>query len=196
MMESGDVYRAASSSGSRRGSAGNGLEVFPRSSREEYDDEEDLRWAALQKLPTFDRLRKGILVTGTDGSHEEVDILSIGMCERRFLLDRLVKDADEDNEKFLLKLKDRIDRVGINLPTIEVRYEHLSVETEAHVGGRALPTFINFILNMFEDDSAPRSSKLREDHSPFGLGWKAWQAIEGTRASGQIFNWPNLPPSI
>ncbi|KAK4777180.1 hypothetical protein SAY86_005868 [Trapa natans] len=117
MMESGDVYRAASSiwrtassSGSRRGSAGNGLEVFPRSSREEYDDEEDLRWAALQKLPTFDRLRKGILVTGTDGSHEEVDILSIGMRERRFLLDRLVKDADEDNEKFLLKLKDRIDR--------------------------------------------------------------------------------------
>lgn len=41
-------------------------------------------------------------------------------------------------------------RVGIDLPTIEVRYEHLSVEAEAHVGGRALPTFINFTFNIFE----------------------------------------------
>ncbi|KAK4800075.1 hypothetical protein SAY86_025440 [Trapa natans] len=118
MMDSGDIYRAASgvwrtasSSSSMRRNAGNGLEVFSRSSREEYDDEEDLRWAALEKLPTFERLRKGILITGSEGAgHEEVDILSLGIRERRSLLDRLVKDAEEDNERFLLKLKDRIER--------------------------------------------------------------------------------------
>jgi len=39
------------------------------------------------------------------------------------------------------------DRVGIDLPTIEVRFDHLKVEAEVHVGGRALPTFVNFISN-------------------------------------------------
>ncbi|XP_065622323.1 pleiotropic drug resistance protein 1-like, partial [Quercus suber] len=41
-------------------------------------------------------------------------------------------------------------RVGIDLPTIEVRFEHLNVEAEAHVGGRALPTFFNFGVNIVE----------------------------------------------
>ncbi|XLU29329.1 hypothetical protein S245_065395, partial [Arachis hypogaea] len=58
--------------------------------------------------------------------------------------------AEKDNEKFLLKLRERIDRVGINIPTIEARFEHLNVEAEAHVGSRALPTFFNFIVNIVE----------------------------------------------
>ncbi|XP_074586920.1 ABC transporter G family member 36-like [Curcuma longa] len=49
-----------------------------------------------------------------------------------------------------MKLRDRMDRVGIDLPTIEVRYEHLSVEAEAHVGGRGMPTLINATLNVLE----------------------------------------------
>ena len=41
-------------------------------------------------------------------------------------------------------------RVGIQLPTIEVRFEHLNVEAEAYEGNRALPTMFNFFANMFE----------------------------------------------
>ena len=41
-------------------------------------------------------------------------------------------------------------RVGLDLPTIEVRYEHLSIDAEAYVGGRALPTVFNFIVNILE----------------------------------------------
>lgn len=41
-------------------------------------------------------------------------------------------------------------RVGIELPKIEVRFEHLNVEAEAHVGGRALPRFVNFTINIIE----------------------------------------------
>ncbi|CAL5348737.1 unnamed protein product [Camellia sinensis] len=63
---------------------------------------------------------------------------------------RLVKIAEDDNEKFLLKLKKRIDRVGIDLPTIEVRFEHLNVDAEAYVGGRAFSTILNFSINLFE----------------------------------------------
>ncbi|KAJ1424749.1 P-loop containing nucleoside triphosphate hydrolase [Sesbania bispinosa] len=51
---------------------------------------------------------------------------------------------------FLLKLKDRIDRVGLDIPTIEVRYEHLNIEAEAFVGSKALPSFINFATNVIK----------------------------------------------
>ncbi|WCJ40426.1 ABC transporter G family member 40 [Euphorbia peplus] len=155
----GDVYRASSSL-RRTGSLiwrnnsrnNNGGDVFSRSSREEMeDDEEALRWAALEKLPTYDRLRKGILTSASHGGIvHEVEVDGLGFQERRCLLDRLVRVADEDNEKLLLQLKNRIDRVGIKLPTIEVRYEHVNIEAEAFVGRRALPTFVNFIVNILE----------------------------------------------
>ncbi|KAK4355026.1 hypothetical protein RND71_027220 [Anisodus tanguticus] len=126
----------------------NGVEIFNRSMRDE-DDEEALKWAALEKLPTFDRLRKGLLF-GSQGASSEVDIHDLGFQERNKLLERIVKVADEDNEKFLLKLRRRIDRVGIDLPSIEVRYEHLNIEADAYIGSRALPTFTNFMTNFLE----------------------------------------------
>ncbi|EOY26604.1 Pleiotropic drug resistance 12 [Theobroma cacao] len=153
-MEGGDIYKASSSlRGSlRAGSSSiwrsNTVEAFSRSSRDE-DDEEALKWAALEKLPTVARLRKGIL-TSSQGGANEIDVHDLGWQEKRTLLERLVKVAEEDNEKFLLKLKNRIDRVGIDLPTIEVRFEHLNIDAEAFVGSRALPTVLNFTTSIFE----------------------------------------------
>ena len=119
MDAAGDIQKVASM---RRGGSGSvwrrGDDVFSRSSREE-DDEEALRWAALEKLPTYDRVRRAIvpLDLGADGAEAaggkglvDVDVLSLGPRQRRALLERLVRVADEDNERFLLKLKDRIDR--------------------------------------------------------------------------------------
>ncbi|CAL8996787.1 unnamed protein product [Prunus brigantina] len=151
-MESGgggDIYRVSSarlsSSNIWRNSA---MDVFSKSSHDE-DDEEALKWAAIEKLPTYLRIRRGIL-TEAEGQAREIDIKNLGSLERKSVLERLVKTADEDNEKFLLKLKDRINRVGLDIPTIEVRFEHLSVEAEAYVGGRALPTIFNFCVNILE----------------------------------------------
>ncbi|CAI0416830.1 unnamed protein product [Linum tenue] len=128
-----------------------GERVFSTSARaDEEDDEEALKWAALEKIPTYLRIRRGLL-NEDQGKSKEVEITDLGFLEKRNLLDRLVRIADEDNEKFLLKLKSRIDRVGLEMPTIEVRFEHLNVEAEAHVGGRALPTMFNFSVNMFEE---------------------------------------------
>lgn len=75
----------------------------------EQDDEEELKWAALEKLPTYDRLRKG-LILGSKGDSVEVDVENLGFQERKDLLDRLLNAAEEEHEKFLLKLRDRIDR--------------------------------------------------------------------------------------
>ncbi|KAM3349874.1 hypothetical protein ACQJBY_022624 [Aegilops geniculata] len=136
-----------------------GDDVFSRSSRDE-DDEEALRWAALEKLPTYDRVRHAILppLDGGEGAPPGaaagkgvVDVHGLGPRERRALLERLVRVADEDNERFLLKLKDRLERVGIEMPTIEVRFEHLVAEAEVRVGNSGLPTVLNSITNTLEE---------------------------------------------
>ncbi|XP_038975955.1 ABC transporter G family member 36-like isoform X2 [Phoenix dactylifera] len=146
-LDAGDAFRAGSL---RRNNSiwRSRDDIFSRSSQEE-DDEAALKWAALEKLPTYDRLRRGIL-TLTEGEHKEIDIQSLGVQERKTLLERLVRVAEKDNEKFLLKLRDRIDRVGIELPTIEVRYENLNIQAEIHVGNRGLPTIWNSTINVLE----------------------------------------------
>nr|KAJ0198750.1 hypothetical protein LSAT_V11C600300260 [Lactuca sativa] len=73
------------------------------------NDEEALKWASLEKLPIFYRLRKGLLF-GSKGPSNEVDVIDLGFEQRQHLVDRLVKVVDEDNEKFLLKLRNIIDR--------------------------------------------------------------------------------------
>ncbi|KAL3628114.1 hypothetical protein CASFOL_027160 [Castilleja foliolosa] len=146
-----------------------GNEAFSRSSR--ADDEVALKWAALERLPTSIRIRRGQLrevdiknlgsverknlfdrllktheeevsekflmklkerihrvdegmLTDEEGQLREVDIKNLGSVERKNLVDRLLKtDEEEGSEKFLMKLKERIHRVGLDLPTIEVRFE-------------------------------------------------------------------------
>nr|CAB3497368.1 unnamed protein product [Digitaria exilis] len=139
---------------------------FGRAQSEQHghrdEDEENLRWAALEKLPTYDRMRQGILrralhhhlddddqqAAGQQPAIEVVDIQKLaGGDGGRQLLERLFQD---DSERFLRRLRDRIDRVGIELPTIEVRYEQLTVEADVIAAGRALPTLWNAATNFLQ----------------------------------------------
>ncbi|XVF26439.1 hypothetical protein REPUB_Repub14bG0016500 [Reevesia pubescens] len=126
-------------------------EVFERSQR--HDTEEDLMWAAIERLPVYDRLRKGMLRKVADNGKvvvDEVDVTKLGTQHKKQLMESILKVAEEDNENFLRKLRDRTDRVGIEIPNIEVRFEHLSVEGDVYVGSRALPTLLNVTLNSAE----------------------------------------------
>ncbi|MQL95669.1 hypothetical protein Taro_028335 [Colocasia esculenta] len=147
-MDGIERYKAGSLRRSSSSMWRNTDNIFSRSSRDE-DDEEALKWATLEKLPTYSRLRKGIL-RGAEGEQTEVDIEALGNQEMRTLLERLVRNTQEDHERFLLKLKNRIDRVGLDLPTIEVRFEHLTVEAETYVGNRGVPTILNSVVNSLE----------------------------------------------
>ncbi|KAL8537692.1 hypothetical protein ACS0TY_012730 [Phlomoides rotata] len=129
-----------------------------RSSVRAEEDEEALRWAALEKLPTYDRMRKTVLKSFMQTSsrenvrvvHKEVDVRKMDVNDRQEFIDRFFKVAEEDNEKFLMKQRNRIEKVGISLPTVEVRFEHLTVEADCFVGDRALPTLPNAARNMVE----------------------------------------------
>ncbi|KAK1393969.1 hypothetical protein POM88_013025 [Heracleum sosnowskyi] len=155
-MDETDIYRASSSLRANSSSIwrNTGVEIFCRSSRrDDYDDEEALKWATLQKLTTYDRLRKGLLVKldGSGGNGiDEVDIQKLGVQEKKELLERLMRDSEGGTEKFLLKLGKRLHRVGIDLPKIEVRFDHLNVDAKVYVGSRALPTFLNSVWNVLE----------------------------------------------
>ncbi|XP_020260301.1 pleiotropic drug resistance protein 2-like isoform X1 [Asparagus officinalis] len=80
----------------------------------------------------------------------EVDIQKLSVTERKILTDHILKVVEEDNEHFLHQLKARTDRVGIELPKIEVRFEDLLVEADTYINNRAVPTLLNSILNIVE----------------------------------------------
>ncbi|KAK9268598.1 hypothetical protein L1049_000353 [Liquidambar formosana] len=125
--------------------------VFARSSsfREDGDDEEALRWAALERLPTYDRVRRGIF-RNVGGDSEEIDVRKLKIQELKLVLDRLASSVDDDTERFFNRMRRRFDAVDLEFPKIEVRFQHLVVESFVHVGSRALPTIPNFIRNMTE----------------------------------------------
>ncbi|KAA8550206.1 hypothetical protein F0562_001890 [Nyssa sinensis] len=149
-------------------------DVFQRSSRQVADDEEELRWAAIERLPTYDRMRKGILKQVMSNGrivHDEVDVTKLGTQDKKQLMESILKVVEDDNEKFLLRLRNRTDRVGIEIPKIEVRFQNLSVEGDAYVGTRALPTLLNSTLNAIEDVSGIiRPSRMTLLLGPPGSG--------------------------
>ncbi|CAN6577466.1 unnamed protein product [Malus baccata var. baccata] len=126
-------------------------DVFNRSGRQ--DEEEELRWAAIERLPTYDRLKRGMLRKVLDNGRvvtDEVDVTKLGMQDRKQLMESILKVVEDDNESFLRRLRDRTDSVGIEIPKIEVRYENLSMDGDVYVGSRALPTLLNATLNTIE----------------------------------------------
>ncbi|XP_062172265.1 pleiotropic drug resistance protein 2-like isoform X2 [Alnus glutinosa] len=152
-----DLVRQMSSSRSWRSTSTremwNEPDVFQRSGRQVANDEEELKWAAIERLPTYDRLRTGMLrqvMSNGRVVHGEIDVTKLGTQEKKQLMESILKFVEEDNEKFLRRLRARTDRVGIEIPKIEVRFQKLSVEGDAYVGTRALPTLLNSTLNAVE----------------------------------------------
>nr|GFB14647.1 ABC transporter G family member 35-like [Tanacetum cinerariifolium] len=79
-----------------------------------------------------------------------LDVRDLDPDAQQNFIDRIFRIAEEDNEIFLRKFRDRIDTVGISLPTVEVRFQNLCVEADCHVGDRALPTLTNSARNIIE----------------------------------------------
>ncbi|KAK8711422.1 hypothetical protein V6N13_146704 [Hibiscus sabdariffa] len=120
------------------------------SDRGNDDDEVQLQWAAIQRLPTFTRLRTSLFDhslliddTGsgkeeggdakTDGTRKAIDVTELGALERHNHL----------TVTFVL-------RVGLELSTIEVRFQNLSVEAHCEVvQGKPIPTLWNTITGVF-----------------------------------------------
>ncbi|KAK1578736.1 hypothetical protein Q3G72_032753 [Acer saccharum] len=123
------------------------------------DDHHQLQlWAAIERLPTFTRLRTSLIDHKilNDGKREEaagktlIDVTKLRALERRVLVEKLVTKIEDDNRLLLQKLKQRIEKVDLELPTVQVRFQNLSVEAECKVvHGKSLPTLWNTTKNIF-----------------------------------------------
>ncbi|CAL5425841.1 unnamed protein product [Camellia sinensis] len=81
----------------------------------EHDDEVKLQWAAIERLPTLERLRTSLFDhKNLHGSKEEngksmVDVTKLGDLERHVFIENLLKKIEDDNHRLLEKLRGRID---------------------------------------------------------------------------------------
>ncbi|KAE8810167.1 Pleiotropic drug resistance protein 3 [Hordeum vulgare] len=118
--------------------------------REQHHDEEvELKWAAIDRLPTWDRLHTS-LPLNADGARplEPVDVRRLGAADRRELVHTLISDIHEDNLRLLRHQRRRMDRVGVRQPTVEVRWRNLRVDAECQVvDGKPLPTLLNSAIS-------------------------------------------------
>jgi len=149
----GDIWFERKHGGSRDWSdTGSGRIPFKNlsSRRRESDDQMELEWAALEKLPTYHRLRTAILDSNDGVAHGAIDVRHLAKGQRTSIVNKALATSEQDNERFLSKVKERLLRVGVQQPCVEVRFEDLSVNADVYVGSRALPSLINFTRNMLE----------------------------------------------
>ncbi|KAK0591440.1 hypothetical protein LWI29_001879 [Acer saccharum] len=95
----------------------NAATVSDESSTEENDHHVELQWAAIERLPTFRRLRTSLVDSmllndgkGEEGGKTLIDVTELGPLERRVFIDKLVTKIEDDNRLLLQKLKERIEK--------------------------------------------------------------------------------------
>ncbi|KAF6154957.1 hypothetical protein GIB67_018394 [Kingdonia uniflora] len=136
------------------------------------DDEYDLQWAAIERLPTFEKLRSSLFdrCDGGDGNEDAkgkrvVNVTKLTPLERHMFIGKLIKLIEKDNLRLLKKLRERIDRVGVKLPSVEVRYKNVCVEAICEVVyGKPLPTLLNSLKGIFSGLTKLFGTNLQESN--------------------------------
>lgn len=81
---------------------------------EEEDEEAQLQWAAIERLPTLRRLRTSLFDLDQEGREPEgirmVDVTKLEAAERNLFIEKLIKHIERDNLRLLQKIRERTDR--------------------------------------------------------------------------------------
>ncbi|KAE9446705.1 hypothetical protein C3L33_21392, partial [Rhododendron williamsianum] len=127
------------------------------SGKDTVDDECSSQWAEIDRLPTFERLRSSLFDENNGKKVDNrgkrvIDVTKLGAPERHMFVEKLIKHVEDDNLRLLQKMRRRIDKVGVELPTVVVRYKNLRVEAECEVvRGKPLPTLWNSLKSHLLD---------------------------------------------
>ncbi|KAK4857178.1 hypothetical protein QYF36_025378 [Acer negundo] len=158
-VDSGSRYFSASEYFEFEIEAGRDSFARPSNAETVEEDEEELIWAALARLPSqkqgnFALLRR--TPSGAAGQTEEyaktetVDVRKLSRSRREQVVKKAFATNDQDNYRLLSAIKGRLDRVGLEVPKVEVRFKNLKVVADVQTGSRALPTLINVTRDTFE----------------------------------------------
>ena len=89
------------------------------SAKDGADVDYALQWAAIERLPTFERLRSSLFDSkdadhrcgdDDDDAKRVVDVTKIGDVERHLFIEKLIKHIEHDNLRLLRKIRNRIDK--------------------------------------------------------------------------------------
>ncbi|ESW14206.1 hypothetical protein PHAVU_008G261600 [Phaseolus vulgaris] len=136
-----------------------GSESFAMASNSETvaEDEEELQWAALSRLPSQKRINYALLRASssrtqppTSAPDNLVDVRKLSRSRRELVVKKALATTDQDNYRLLCAIKERFDRVGLEVPKIEVRFKNLNVSANVQIGSRALPTLLNYSRDCLE----------------------------------------------
>ncbi|XP_023634094.1 ABC transporter G family member 42 isoform X1 [Capsella rubella] len=116
------------------------------------DGELQSQWAGIERLPTFERITTVLFCKrdeeGKKSERRVMDVSKLEDLDRHLFIGELIRHVENDNLRLLQKIRKRIDDVGIELPTIEVRFSDLFVEAECEVVyGKPIPTLWNAIAS-------------------------------------------------
>ncbi|KAH7850788.1 hypothetical protein Vadar_003018 [Vaccinium darrowii] len=172
-MEVREVGRSSTSSSFQQNHASSFRTTTSNSDGREIDEEEELAWAAIEKLPLSQQLRTSLLdrnsLYGTNGNKGKtisaVDVTKLGAVERHLFINNLLKNIEDDNQRLLQKIRERRDRVGLEFPTVEVRYKNLCVQAEyiAHESPPTLWSALKSIFSVIRLDSHANNIKILQD---------------------------------
>lgn len=82
------------------------------------DDEEALKWAAVERLPTYDRVRTSVLHKAS-GSVKQVDVRQLTPLETSELLDKLMQETQDENNSLLLGVRKRLDKYALVFQSLQ-----------------------------------------------------------------------------
>ncbi|KAJ4721742.1 Pleiotropic drug resistance ABC transporter [Melia azedarach] len=149
-IELAEIGRSLRSSFRRNASSFRSSASAVSSRKEDGEVEHALLWAEIERLPTCRRLKASLFDVDGNGNlvdnegKQVIDVTKLGAAERHVFIEKLIKHIEHDNLQLLRKIRKRIDKVGVKLPTIEVRYKNLCVEAKCEVVyGKPLPTLWN-----------------------------------------------------
>ncbi|CAK7326251.1 unnamed protein product [Dovyalis caffra] len=116
--------------------------------RNENDEDALQYWATIERLPTLERITTALMEEqdGRNGKGDAMgkkvfNVAKLQAQERHMFIEKLIKHVENDNLLLLQKLRKRIDKVGVHLPTVEVKYRNLCVEADCEVvRGKPLST--------------------------------------------------------
>ena len=114
-VELSEIGRSLRSS-FRRGTSSFGSNSSLSSSNDDVDEESVLQWAAIDRLPTFERLRSCLFDENDGGDVVDakgkrvIDVTKLGAIERHMFIERLIKKIENDNLRLLQKLRKRADK--------------------------------------------------------------------------------------
>ncbi|KAF5187767.1 Abc transporter g family member, partial [Thalictrum thalictroides] len=123
------------------------------------DEGDELLWDAIERLPSTEHSNFAILrrsddseIDGDGGTTTEtvVDVRKLDRIGRQLLVKKALATNEQDNYKLLSAIKQRLDRVGLEIPKLEVRFENLNISAQVQTGRRALPTLVNYTRDTLE----------------------------------------------